>query len=148
MTRCFASWPSSNCESYTTATTRASPTEVFKGRLAFVTPHVDPETRTVVARFELDNPGHKLRPGTSAYVTFQIPPRRIEVIGKALARQWAQQMTLFAADPAGLGPLLHAAGDQALLQNGLVLAIPETSVIDTGSQRIVYRQIVAGEYEG
>jgi RND family efflux transporter MFP subunit len=101
-----------------TATTRASPGETFTGKLAFVYPHVDQDTRTVVARFELDNPGHKLRPGTSATVKIEIPPQRLKSIAKALA------------------------------DDGRVLAVPDSAVIDTGSQKIVYREIAAGEFEG
>src|SRR6185503_3683187 len=47
-----------------TAKTRAFPNEEFHGKLAFVYPHVDSDTRTVTVRFELNNPGHKLRPGS------------------------------------------------------------------------------------
>ena len=52
-----------------TATTRAFPNEPFHGKLAFIYPHVDQDTRTVTVRFELDNPGHKLRPGSTADVS-------------------------------------------------------------------------------
>ena len=39
-------------------------------------------------------------------------------------------------------------GNHALYYNDQVLAVPETAVIDTGSQTIVYREILQGEYEG
>ena len=39
-----------------TATTRAFPNEVFRGKLTFIYPHVDQDTRTVTVRFEVDNP--------------------------------------------------------------------------------------------
>ena len=45
-----------------TATARAFPNEVFRGKLTFIYPHVDQDTRTVTVRFEVDNPEHKLRP--------------------------------------------------------------------------------------
>jgi len=35
-----------------------------------------------------------------------------------------------------------------MLAQGKVLAVPETSVIDTGSQTIVYRQTMPGTFEG
>ncbi len=106
-----------------TATTRASPTETFEGKLTFVYPHVDQDTRTVVVRFELDNPDCKLRPGTSATVKLKIPPKQLDIFAKA-------------------------GGQHPLLNEGRVLAVPETAVIDTGSQSIVYREVVPGEYEG
>lgn len=112
-----------------TATTRAFPNEDFQGLLTFIYPHVDQETRTVAVRFELENPGHKLRPGTTATVRVKIPPREIHALSQAAARK----PDLFRLD---------------LLEQGRILAVPESSVIDTGNQTIVYRQTLAGVYEG
>src|SRR5205085_10101738 len=63
-----------------TATTRAYPDEEFHGLLTFTYPHVDQETRTVTVRFELNNPGHRLRPGTTATVRIKVPPREIRAL--------------------------------------------------------------------
>ena len=106
------------------ATTRALPNEDFRGRLSFIYPHVDQDTRTVAVRFEIDNPGHKLRPGMTAAVKLQVPPRDVSA--------------------------LKSTGDDAgqVLKNGHVLAVPESSVIDTGRQTIVYRQASPGVFEG
>jgi Cu(I)/Ag(I) efflux system membrane fusion protein len=112
-----------------TATTRAYPDEEFQGLLTFIYPHVDQETRTVTVRFELGNPGHRLRPGTTATVRIKVTPREI----RALTQAVASNPEVFTLDR---------------LDQGLVLAIPETSVIDTGSQTIVYRQTLPGVYEG
>lgn len=114
---------------FVTATTRAFPNEEFQGLLKFIYPHVDQQTRSVTVRFELDNPGHKLRPGTTTTVRLKIPPRDIPSLAKA------------AADHPGLFKL-------DLLEQGLVLAVPESSVIDTGGDTIVYRQSQPGVYEG
>ncbi|MBI3863189.1 MAG: efflux RND transporter periplasmic adaptor subunit [Planctomycetia bacterium] len=110
-----------------TATTRAYPDEEFHGLLTFIYPHVDQETRTVTVRFELNNPGHRLRPGTTATVRIKVPPREIYVLKQAV-------------DAEGAG--------REMLEQGMVLAVPETSVIDTGTQTIVYRQTLPGIYEG
>jgi membrane fusion protein, copper/silver efflux system len=109
------------------ATTRSVPNEVFHGKLAFIYPHVDQQTRTVTVRFELDNPGHKLRPGSTATVTLRVPGSKISSLAKA------QRGTPGDDKPADLDQLL---------------AIPESSVIDTGKQMIVYRQRVPGVFEG
>ena len=90
------------------ARTRAFPDEAFEGRLAFVYPHLDESSRTVTIRLELNNPQHKLRPGTTASVTIEVPP------------------------PA----------------DGRLLAVPESAIIDTGSQKIVYRESQPGVFEG
>lgn len=104
-----------------TATTRASLNERFEGFLTFIYPHVDQDSRTLTVRFELDNPGHKLRPGTSATVELDIPPKQLAVLAKTPSAQ---------------------------LEKGLVPAVPESAVIDTGSQQIVYRETGPGEFEG
>lgn len=139
------------------ATTRAFPGQTFAGHLTFVFPHVDQESRTVMVRFELDNPGHKLRPGSTANVNLKIAPSKLAVLGKTITEDW---MKGTAADNAiqalmsplgtapGLQPLMHAAGQFALLRQGLVLAVPESAVIDTGRLQLVYREIGPGEYEG
>lgn len=109
-----------------TATTRAFPNERFHGKLAFIYPHVDQDTRTVTVRFELDNPDHKLRPGSTATVTLRVQPKELRML------------TSVAKDPE----------QGAMLEQGKVLAVPESSVIDTGSQQIVYRESSPGVYEG
>jgi membrane fusion protein, copper/silver efflux system len=109
------------------ATTRALTDESFFGKLAFIYPHVDQNTRTVSVRFELENPGHKLRPGSTATVTIKLSP---------------QKLPMFARLAAGGGVPAEKLAD------GQVLAVPETSVIDTGKQTIVYRETTPGVFEG
>lgn len=109
------------------ATTRAYRGEEFRGELTFIYPHVDQQSRTVTVRFELPNPGHKLRPGMTTTVTLLVPPDRVSA-------------------------LIQAAGDdeaaKAKLKEGQVLAIPESATIETGSQTIVYRETLPGTFEG
>lgn len=141
------------------ATMAGLPGERFRGVLTFVHPHADRDTRTVRVRFELDNPQHKLRPGTTATVELQIPPRQLALFAKVAAEQWANESAAdllghTVASPAGpvtgmgIASMLPAAGRQTLLDRGLLLAVPEGAVIDTGSQQIVYRESAPGEYDG
>ncbi len=51
----------------------AYPGEVFRGKVAFLQPHLDPTTRTVEVRYDLPNPAHTLRPGFFATVTLKTP---------------------------------------------------------------------------
>ncbi len=108
------------------ATTRAFPNEVFHGKLSFVYPHVDQNTRTVTIRCELKNPGHKLRPGSTATVTLTVFPKNVPSLVEAS------------------GETEHA----EMLEQGKMLAVPENAVIDTGSQSIVYRETIPGTFEG
>ena len=69
---------------------QANPTEKFTGKLTFVYPHVDQETRTLMVRFELPNPGHKLRPGTTATVKLKVWPKALGDIFQCLGRELGQ----------------------------------------------------------
>lgn len=109
------------------ATTRAFPGEEFRGSLTFIYPHVDQQSRTVTVRFELPNPGHKLRPGMTTTVTLLVPPERVPALRQAAS-----------TDEDSI----------SRLKEGRVLALPEASVIETGSQTIVYRESLPGTYEG
>jgi hypothetical protein len=139
-----------------TATARAYPNETFAGRLTFIFPHVDLETRSVVVRFELANADHKLRPGTSVTARIQVPPARLPAVRQAWARVWQERAGVVGAAQAlagnpfvtGLIQAAPAAGELVLQSQGQVLAVPETSVIDTGAQKLVYREVLPGEYEG
>jgi Cu(I)/Ag(I) efflux system membrane fusion protein len=53
-----------------TAELQALPGEEFVGRIAYVYPTLDPETRTARVRVALANPGLRLKPGM--YATFRI----------------------------------------------------------------------------
>ncbi len=119
------------------AITQAFPDEPFHGFLSFIYPHVDQETRTVTVRFEIPNPGHKLRPGTTAEVLIEVPPARVPAIARAVANNEEGEI--------GRGGEREKA---TRLERGEVLAVPEGSIIDTGRQKIVYRQVLPGEFEG
>jgi membrane fusion protein, copper/silver efflux system len=103
------------------ATTRGRPGETFAGKLSFVFPHVDPESRTLTARFEVANPDHELRPGMTATV-------RLRVEGDELPKL--------------------SSGKRLRVEKGNVLAVPETAVIDTGRQQVVYRESLPNTYDG
>lgn len=104
------------------ATTRAYPGESFAGTLSFLYPHVDQETRTLAVRFELANPGGRLKPGMTTTVRLALPPERLVGAGGSSSR--------------------------FRLDGKNVLAVPEGSVIDTGAMTLVYREESPGVFEG
>ena len=104
-----------------TAATRAFPGRPFTGTLSFLFPHVDVETRTLTLRFDVPNKDHELRPGMTATVTLALPH------------------DLLAKTPAGAR--IQARG-------GKILAVPETSVIDTGTRQVVYKQSLPDTFDG
>jgi multidrug efflux pump subunit AcrA (membrane-fusion protein) len=108
-----------------TATTRSFPDREFKGQVAFVHPHLDASTRTLKVRFDMNNPHHELRPGMYATVTLKVPATRLNLLPKDADEKQKQ-----------------------FYEQGLVLAVPERAVIDTGSRKIVYREAEPDVYEG
>lgn len=109
------------------AVVRAYPDEEFRGVISFIYPHIDQETRTVTVRVEIDNPGHVLRPGTTATVFIDVEPQNVPVLQHAVADDSERRQKL---------------------SEGQALVVPEGAVIDTGKQKIVYREFLPGEYEG
>jgi membrane fusion protein, copper/silver efflux system len=56
-----------------TVTLSYDPNTKLHGHVGFIYPTLDPKTRTVKVRFELDNPGEILKPGMYANVELKIP---------------------------------------------------------------------------
>jgi membrane fusion protein, copper/silver efflux system len=141
------------------AMTIGLPNQIFNGTLEFVYPHLDESSRTLTARFHMPNPGHKLRPGMYATVNVQVPPYRIDALSQVFSDDWVRENILDNVAhelltpagplaPNGLGPLLHSAVRWAVLNKGLVLAVPDSAVIDTGNLKVVYRQSSPHTFEG
>lgn len=141
------------------ATVKAFPSRAFHGKIAFVHPHLDAATRTLRVRFDVDNANHDLRPGMYAAVNLEVPVVQLRLFSGALVHDWGNEVladgvarmwsgSAFPYATAGAGPLMRAAVAQAIAAQGLVLAVPEPAVIDTGSRKIVYRLAEPGVYEG
>jgi Cu(I)/Ag(I) efflux system membrane fusion protein len=141
------------------ATTKAFPGREFPGKVSFIQPHLDAATRTLRVRYDIDNADHALRPGMYVTAKLEVPVVRFggsrtalaenwcaELAADSAARVWAGSALSFASG--GAVPLLRSAVARAALAHGLVLAVPESAVIDTGSRKIVYRQAEPGIYEG
>jgi membrane fusion protein, copper/silver efflux system len=68
------------------ATVESFPGQVFRGQVAFIQRHLDSATRTVEVRYDLENPGHRLRPGMFATVTLTTPVAETPMFQKVLRR--------------------------------------------------------------
>jgi Cu(I)/Ag(I) efflux system membrane fusion protein len=134
-----------------TATTKSFPNREFKGKLALLQPHLDATTRTLKVRCDMDNTEHELRPGMYATVRFQSPIARLAMLREERQRIWREQTAAelttgallspgLPAMSGGLASLLTAATEEAIALRDLVLAVPESAVIDTGSRQFVYRE--------
>ena len=67
------------------ASVSAYPGETFSGKVSFIQPHLDPESRTVEVRFDVANPKHRLRPGMFATVTLRTPVAEMPAFKARLA---------------------------------------------------------------
>ncbi len=157
------------------ATVEAFPGRTFPGRVAFVQPHLDPATRTVEVRYDLDNPGHALRPGMFATVTLTTPVADTPMF-RAAARPEAGKQEVCPVTRARLGsmgapvaveaagrtiwtccdacpPKVKASPAKYLARlttppRDAVLSVPEAAVIDTGREKVVYVEAGPGTFEG
>jgi Cu(I)/Ag(I) efflux system membrane fusion protein len=80
------------------------PGQTYKGKVAFISPQIDNQTRTLKVRLQFPNPDHKLKPDMYASVSLAI-------------------------------------------DYGRQLAVPETAVLDSGTQQIVFVAHENGHFE-
>jgi multidrug efflux pump subunit AcrA (membrane-fusion protein) len=107
------------------ATTKAYPNREFSGKVAFIYPFLDTATRTVKVRFDMQNAGNELRRGMYATVSLQVPAVQLAAPAKDASEEQKRNY-----------------------ERGLVLAVPERAVVDTGSRKIVYRESELDTFEG
>ncbi len=82
-----------------TVTLRAMATEPVEGKVTFIYPELNAETRTVPVRIELPNPGERMKPAMYADVMFQTGNREANVTGvpdSALIDSGTRQVVLIA----------------------------------------------------
>jgi RND family efflux transporter MFP subunit len=85
-----------------TITFDAYPSRSFTGRAVYVYPTVDPQTRTAKVRFELTNPGGRLKPGMFANVELRSDQRRGLTIPANAVLDSGTQQTVFVAEGDGV----------------------------------------------
>jgi Cu(I)/Ag(I) efflux system membrane fusion protein len=84
------------------ATLPALPGERIEGTISFVHPHLDPVTRTALARMVVDNPGMHLRRGMYATMEIDAPPLPRAVLAPRQAViETGTEAVVFLVQPAG-----------------------------------------------
>jgi len=68
------------------ATVEAYPGQVFKGKVAFKDPLLNPATRTLNVRYDLENPDGRIQPGMFATVTLRTPVSDLPAFKSRLAQ--------------------------------------------------------------
>lgn len=77
----------------------------MRGEVAFVYPHIDPQTRAAQIRIELDNPGHIVRPGMWANVRILVDAgKRLTVPASAVINTGRRHVSFVDSGDAHLEP--------------------------------------------
>ncbi len=131
-------------------TTAAYPGEVFHGRIAFIEPTLDPRTRTVKLRVNVDNPDNRLKPEmfVSAVVRAGVTEGG-QVMDPELAGKWIGPMhpEIVREEPGACpicGMALVKAEDYGYVApdtETTPLLIPASAPLITGERAIVYVRV-------
>ena len=130
-------------------TSEAFPGETFTGKIAFIDPTLNPKTRTVRIRVNMDNPDAKLKP--EMFVNALVQSKVLadgKIMSAELAGKWISPMhPEIVADQPGLCPvcgmdLVSAEALGYLPANPDItkfpLVIPSTAPLITGKRAVVY----------
>ena len=139
---------------------RSLPGEEFVGRVTFVDPTVDPQTRTVGVRVEMLNPDGRLRPGDLATATIEapaVPPAPGEpVYDPDLAMKYVSPMhPQIVRDEPGecpvcgmdLVPARELGFAESRTADRAVLSVPRDAVLRAGGNSVVYVETDPGRFE-
>jgi Cu(I)/Ag(I) efflux system membrane fusion protein len=138
------------------AVVQSLPSEMLLGRVAFIDPTVDAQTRTVAVRVELVNDG-RLRPGdyATASITLPIGPRG-EVFDADLAGKWISPMhPQIVRDEPGQCPIcgmdLVSTAKYGFAEKPVPhptsIHVPRSAVLLAGGNSIVYVETKPGLFE-
>ena len=131
-------------------TTEAFPGETFVGRIAFIDPVLNPKTRTVKVRVNVDNNDGRLKPHmfVRASVSARLAMSGKVVVDEELAGKWVSPMhPEVLSDKPGICPVCgmelvktESLGFASESTEGLQppIVIPASAVLQTGQRAVVY----------
>lgn len=133
------------------------PGEVFHGRVAFIDPTVDEQTRTVGVRVEFLNEERRLRPGDYAQARIFLPlGDRGQVYDAELAGRWISPMhpQIIRDEPGDcpicgmdLVPTTRYGYSTTPIEQPASLHVPRSAVLMAGSSSVVYVETEPGRFE-
>lgn len=139
------------------AEVQSLPGELFMGRVAFIDPIVNPQTRTVGVRVEFLNLQGKLRPGDYASATIRIPiGGEGKVYDAMLAGKWISPMhPQVIRDKPGVCPICgmdlvptsQYGFSKTEVETPLSLVIPRSAVLMAGEDSVAYVEKEEGVFE-
>lgn len=128
-------------------TTEADPGEIFRGKISFIDPFLNEQTRTIKLRVDVDNPEGKLKPGmfVRAIVKTEVAAAG-KVMDPDLAGKWICPMhPSVVRDKAGDCPICgmplvttESLGYVSSDKPAAPLVIPVTAALKTGKRAVVY----------
>jgi Cu(I)/Ag(I) efflux system membrane fusion protein len=134
----------------------AYPGESFKGRVWFISPVLNEETRTVKVLVNISNTEQKLKPGMFASAVIRA---ELMADGKpaptGVAGRWSCPMHPLVLEPKSgqcpicRMPLVQIPGKPANAKKAgdqLLLAVPVTAVLDSGVRKLVYVEKSKGQF--
>ncbi len=146
-------------------TVEAYPGEVFHGSVVFIDPFLDDKTRTVKVRVNLKNSDNRLKPAMYATAVIRVrlrgdgSPAPTGLEGKYICPMHPEVVQ----DEPGRCPICEmpleklpelkpvaetpALANESERDNGLVLAVRKSAVLDTGRRQVVYRKGKDGAFE-
>ena len=141
------------------AEVQSLPGQRFNGRVAFISPSVDPQTRTVAVRVVMPNDEGTLRVGDFARATLDVPlsaGKQSPVYDRELAGKWmSPRHPHYVADSPGTCPIC---GDDLVpaAKFGFVaepiaaseaLVVPRDAVLMAGDHSVLYVETEPGRFE-
>lgn len=118
----------------------AYPGEIFRGKISFINPYLDEQTRTVKVRAAVPNPAGKLKPGMYVDILIKAP-----MSGEKRIFYTCPMHPEVVAKKSGECP---ECGMYLKKREGrFVLALPKSAVLDVGVRKLVYISKGEGRYE-
>ncbi len=115
------------------------PGEVFKGKVDFVYPFMEPKTRTVRVRLEVDNPGFRLKPDMYANVTLKpvISKDAVAVPTEAVIRSGERNIVILSRGDGKFSPREITLGAEAEGYYEVIEGLDEGDVVVTSAQFLI-----------
>jgi Cu(I)/Ag(I) efflux system membrane fusion protein len=135
------------------------PGRTLSARVRKIGPAVDPQTRTASVWLEVEDAPDGLRPGATVTVRVEAPAVAQEWCQRAVSQEWQRRTAAGVVvgsllrpaavpDACAAAALVQMAAPQALLRRGLVLAVPESAVLDHGAHKVAYVETMPGMFDG
>jgi Cu(I)/Ag(I) efflux system membrane fusion protein len=130
-------------------TSRALPDRRFAGRVAFIALTLDPETRTAQVRVDVPNPDQQLRPGMYVDMRIELASAASATGAPATVKYTCPMDPEIVSDQPGSCPIcgMNLEKVETPAVGGGSLVVPESAVVDNGTQRVVYLEREPGVFD-